>query len=822
MAEPEPPEALASRWVSRLALSDLRIVGAPRPADYRVAAELLEIARSLTPADEPLTRLLLEAHDNAGDDPRVEALTKEVIRLDPFDTVAQLRLITSRLRQLQRVDDRLAAYDRLIGKEGELLDSAIRSRLALDAAMLAREIGDAEGFARRLSRAVELDATNKDAASLALAFFDQRVADPVGRFELMLGVLYADPLDPDTHMQLSRHLASEGAYKGARRFRQIALVIRRNLGVQNTLEEEVEQSVLSWYTDGPRRVIDRYNTLIAEARSNAISRIESAKRAGKPAEGLTDPSQVRLNMSYEWIRLLAAHALGDMDLLRPSLDELVESAGQEIRHLADPALRGENVSEDEAMARARGLREEIVAARLLTGLELGNASRELDVLRADPESDPVKLRRLDALAKLRAGQVDTAAAQLAELGESDDFAQLLLCMAEELRGDAASAAAKYAAFARTHRGTLFGAYGSTRAQRLATSPQPADPTVARLEALAAAVPGWVESMSENPRRFQTLAVSVEPLEARMFDDVRLTVTLRNVGPVPIGVGPDRPINSRFLIAPNLQIATEPVATSSLLQVASLDRRLRLNPREEFRVTLSPDVGQLGVLLDQVNNRPARVRYRVLQGFEMLPTGAYDAGPYCLSAEAGPVLRPVSNKANADVATLMRWVQSGTPRELAEALMLVRARDTGLTDLEPISADDQRRLYAEVAARFPALETHWQLTVLCVAPTGVQSALLMPMQERATQPLDDAARLVSTPEVRTLVLALRTDKPDDPILDPAQYQDKPVLAELAQIVRSRLQDQTPCYATLAPVGRAPAQADAPRKDGAGSLAQPTDR
>ena len=91
--------------------------------------------------------------------------------------------------------------------------------------------------------------------------------------------------------------------------------------------------------DGPRRLIDRYNTLIAEARSNALSRIESAKRGNKPTDQLPDPQQIRLNMSNEWLRLLAAHALGDMDLIRPSLDELVESASQEIRHLADPALR---------------------------------------------------------------------------------------------------------------------------------------------------------------------------------------------------------------------------------------------------------------------------------------------------------------------------------------------------------------------------------------------------------------------------------------------------------------------------------------------------
>ncbi|MCC6319917.1 MAG: hypothetical protein IT438_00590 [Phycisphaerales bacterium] len=819
--DPETPEQLASRCLARLAVSDLRLVGAPKPTDFRVTAELLEIAHRLNPKDETVLRLLLEAQNNAGNAARVDELTREIIRLDPLDTVAQLRLITARIRQLQRADDRLAAYDRYLGKEGEAIDNSVRSRLALDAALLARERGDAEGFASRLARAVELDATNKDAASLALTFFSERVDDPVGKLELMLAVLNADPLDPDTHVLISRHLSEHGAYKGSKRFRLVANTIRNNVGLQSDIDEEVEQSVLLWNTEGPRTLVDRLNSVVSQSRENAFRTLEAAKRDRLPTDKLPQPIEIRLNMSNEWLRFLAAHSLAEPDLVRPALEELVESARREIQVLADPEKRAPEMTEAEAAARSRGLREEVVTARLLAGSELELAAQELDVLRADPAADPIKLRRLDALSRLRAGQADTAAAQLAELGPDDAVAQLGLCLVEESRGDAAASAAKYDAYARSHRGTLFGAYAASRAQRLSPKPIPADPLATRLETIAAAAPAWIESIAESPRRFQSLTVKADPLELRTFEDVRMAVTIRNLSPIPLGVGSDRPINSRFLIAPNVMVATDPIATVALLQVASFDRRLRLNPREEFRVALSPDIGPIGMLLDQVYDKPARIRYRVLQGFEMLSSGAYDAGPYCLSADAGPVLRPTFAKATADVATIIRWVQNGTPREMIDGLLLLRGRDTNLVDLELFSTDDQRRVFAEAAARFPSLEPVWQIMVLAVATNGSQSDLLMPMRERVNLPLDEAARQATSPDVRTVIICLRTDKPDDPMLDPARYQNDPLNAALAQIVRDRLTQQIPCYANLPRPQRAPAQAEKPA-DGAGSLAQPTDR
>lgn len=814
----DSPSEIAARCLTRVALADLRIVAGPKVRDYQVTAELLEVAHALSPDDTTLLRLLIEAHANGENPDRVDELTRDLLRLDPADTVAQLRLISTSLRRLQSVEQRLAAYDRWLGKAGESVDASVRSRLALDAALLSRETGDADGFVRRLSRAVELDSTNKDAAVLALTFFSQRIDDPVGRLELMLGVLKADPIDPDAHYAIARHLAAQGAFKGAARFFDTGRTIRGTLGFQSSSDEDLEVDILRWHLQGPRAVVDNLNRGLSDIRDSYVRQREALVREKQPVDSVPDPSHVRLTMANEWLRLLATLALDDDDLLRPAFEEMVVTAHQQIEELENPATREEGMTDEQVADRIRGLRAELIAMRLWTGRELDQAAQALDVLRADPAADPIRIRRLDALAKLRSGQADTAEQALRDLGPDDDLAQLWLCVAAQTRADKAAAAAQFADFARAHAGTLFGAYAYTRAERLAGSPPAPVATTAKLEQLAAEAPRWIESFVASPRRFTSLSARVEPLEARMLDPVRMTITLGNISPIPLGVGPDRPISSRLLIAPDLQVATEPVATSSLLQVQSLERRLRLLPREEFETVISPDAGMLGTTLDLIYTKPVRVRYTILQAFELTQSGAYDAGPYGLSAQVGPVIRPASIKINADVAAMTRWAEAGTPRELIETIILLRGRSLPITAAQPLTPDEQRAIFDAAARRFPQLSPEWQIALLALAPPAVSSAKLLPAEEPAVLPLDVASQASTDPRVRTIVAALRTASPSDPFLTALSSDENPRLQALARNVQGRLSEGTRCYASFDSTIKTP---NIPT-DGAGSLATPSNQ
>jgi tetratricopeptide (TPR) repeat protein len=235
----------------RVASVDLRVNPSPGIDDYRLALQVLRQAAALDPKNQDILRLAIDAADQAGDAGAAEGLTRELLKIAPDDEPAQLRLISANISRLQSVTARLAAYDNLLGPRGQSLPVAVRSRLAMDAALLHRERGEIEAFASRLSMAASLDSTNREAASLAYTFFAQRSRDASGRLELLVNLLRADPLDPRTHATLARELLEVGAAEPAVRFYANARMLseRRLETVDTALRQEA--LIALWRSKGP-------------------------------------------------------------------------------------------------------------------------------------------------------------------------------------------------------------------------------------------------------------------------------------------------------------------------------------------------------------------------------------------------------------------------------------------------------------------------------------------------------------------------------------------------------------------------------------------
>ena len=201
------------REIARIAIIDYRNLTEQTPRDAAIAASLLEVAQTYATNEPILLRYLVEAYRSAGDDEGVISATRRLAAADPGDEVAQLRLISWIISRRQTAEQRIAAYSEwLDGSRAELLRDkpAIRSRLALDAALLHRELGDQPGFIQRLTQATSLDSSNKEAASLAAAAFSQSREDPIAELELAINVLLADPVDPNVHIKIAELLAALG------------------------------------------------------------------------------------------------------------------------------------------------------------------------------------------------------------------------------------------------------------------------------------------------------------------------------------------------------------------------------------------------------------------------------------------------------------------------------------------------------------------------------------------------------------------------------------------------------------------------------------
>jgi hypothetical protein len=124
-AFPSTPELSASlmaptvaRELRRLALLELRAMDTPAGDDYLCTEFLLSLAAKCRADDVEQLRRRVEAAFNAGDSAKVEALSRQLLTMDPGDTRTQLRLIAAKLTAMQTVEARLAAIDRLLGPDG--------------------------------------------------------------------------------------------------------------------------------------------------------------------------------------------------------------------------------------------------------------------------------------------------------------------------------------------------------------------------------------------------------------------------------------------------------------------------------------------------------------------------------------------------------------------------------------------------------------------------------------------------------------------------------------------------------------------------------
>ena len=90
--------------MTRVASADLTRQANPDQQDYALAAVLLGIASTLASEDAELLRLRIEATARSGQPGELAPLYERLVRLDPSDEVAWLRLIAERIGKLQTVE----------------------------------------------------------------------------------------------------------------------------------------------------------------------------------------------------------------------------------------------------------------------------------------------------------------------------------------------------------------------------------------------------------------------------------------------------------------------------------------------------------------------------------------------------------------------------------------------------------------------------------------------------------------------------------------------------------------------------------------------
>jgi len=822
---PPPVREYAAQSLARVTLLDLRMQPDPDQRDYRIAQLGLSMARSITPDDQELLRREIEAAWSAGRDADALTLSRELLSLDPADEVALLRVIANGVERMQTVEDRMAAYERLLGEGGASLPAPVRSRLALDAALLAREAGDTSRFVDLLTTATSLDQTNKPAATLALQYYNQRDGEPIGRLELLINLLLADPVDPAVHETISNELASHGAFAQALRFSDMARQLRQRQGRLRPTEATLRRYTLLWLANGPDGLATEMELPILQERARLEQTLRLMAQRGEPLEGLQRPTDIVPPPNAAALRMLVAAAAGSADNASRASEDLRTSTSQRLRQLLLNAR-----TRDEAR------RVALLATRIRAenGIAMVVAGVQPELVRADirqaNESLDNALAEEGPLAGVDPAEIDAARAQLALVNKllaatdaagtpdadarlealADDvgtvpLATLALTHARLAAGRTAQALPQLRALASGDPISQWGAWAVQRLRDLGVSLPFTDTQAAA--AVAQAVPEWLDRMTEGPERYMALDIDATQTSMHCTGFTRVRLRVRNTSPIPLGVGPSAPINSQIMLSPVLEADLDSLTPLAVPEIASLDRRLRLMPRQSFEAEFWVGGGLTGWFLEACGTRTTRTRWRAIQGFRLVEGKGYQPGPMGLAAESNLVLRRPLPEMRLDangLATRMLADDEAVLTTIAAALKAtVAGPDSGRLRRPP---EFYQPIVAAAAQRLSQVSPLTRVAMMAAMPNARMS--------EAMAAFDAAALEQDAPLPVTAALLTRADDPEHPIFERAAASGDARLAELARLLADRLRDGAASYAAFEGFG--PAQR---RREAAASATQP---
>ena len=808
------PEAYAARMIARVALMDLRLQAEPTPEDYAIAAAVLGTAEAINPGDPDVLRRRIAALWNAEDEAGAIEATRRLVKLDPKDTVAQLRLISALIGRAQTVEERLAQYDRYLGKDGAALDPSVRSRLAVDAALLCKDRGDEAGFVERVKQATALDGTNKEAALLALTYFTSAGGDAVARMELLLNLIYADPLDPNVFLAAARDAAASGAFKGATRLYNCGLKVYSAGGSGIGLDTELERLMLQWHQAGPDPVRETLNQRLRDERAQAARAAAAARAALVPDSQITKPEDVRLPAQFEIIRAYSSYVMGDTRGLDESLTDFVASVDSMVKEAKDPAARPQEITEEAALKLLDRIRVEALLVRAVCGRLLETVEPGLKELeQAGLEATDQRPAAARAWVKFHNGEVEAALAEFERLAggaRADGSAELAaqLGKGEALRALKRSGEANDAYREMLRRAPLKAITG-VAISRLGGEGKALTPETAGVERLIAAMPGWIDEAAVKPRVFQTTVVTPLATMLRNFERPRLRFAVTNTGTIPLALGSNRTISTSFLISPALEIASQSMAAQVRAEIVELDRRLRLMPGETLEAEVYPEMGYTGWLADTLMLMPMRSRYRVAQGFVAGEDGSIYAGPGGTTTETPPVTRPALQELQSEGKDLAARVRGAKDMSLTALALSARALvlGGGLVNRGLELAD--RKAFADAFAEvYPKATPAERGMLLAILPHAGQAAEFGAFDD-VTAGEQDAGLLV-------LALVTRAGRAESPIFAAAEKHADHAVRRVAELAKERLGGLTMTYAkataeltSLAPPGGEGETAAVPR-------------
>ena len=565
----QTPQALVSTQLLVLVQKSMIGEGVPREDQLTRAKILLDMAVELRPEDPDVWLLEAELAKILKDEQgQIDAL-KRYLRLRGDDERAQLSLILGKINRMQTVDAKLEGLRGFFESgSARRLSAALRSRLAVYAATLAKEQGDIQRVASYLQLAMDLDEANGPAALMLYQFSVDHQANPLQLGAAATAAVRARPLDPLPRQALAKVLLSQGVYTRAAEQMDLAGVLLGSARIPTVEEVQIWSLALAGGNRSNKtlHLLENFEGLLKQQAALAL---EVAKESGETSSDI-DPMQVSLPLDLELIRLMIYQSSTDSEQAMDSLNRLRQ-------RLQDQASSGDQKA-----------RVDYYWIGAMFGFDLETIEKAV----ADLSYDDPLIRRAKGWLAVRRNDQQQAQELLGYLAEEDEFAAYGLT--ELLRPDPIRRSEALQGLLHRAPDSLI---GTMAARELAADGFDVRPTPIgnSLVNLMDKFPTTLWELDLGDHRWIDLTLQVEPGRFGYLEPILAVLSIRNTAPFALGVGPDQTVPTQALIS--ISPTAQGAAISRIPPlVAQLSSKLTLAPHESISTNIRLDqslFGQIG-------------------------------------------------------------------------------------------------------------------------------------------------------------------------------------------------------------------------------------
>ena len=573
----------------------------------RVGVALVELAAELDPANPTVWRAWIETAKIADNVEMRRRGVKTLLQLLPSETPLQLARLRDAIDNLNTAPQRIALYEQLLApSSSNQLHASVAARLAFDAAMLQRQLGNTQQFARWLAESVALDPYFTDGVAVAVGFFGDDSADAYRRVELLTTLMLSNMRDITSQVSLAELLMSFGAYKAASRMFDIALADNANdpAAISNNLFADMVMS--HWAA----RDVEGALALIAKRQRNADDLFRGSIQKEQPRATPLELARIHAPLAPKLATVKAAiYTEGGKEKALWALNRAIESINVMIslyEGQVESVISGAGIAE--LCLNAAWINVWLGVDPQVTIDFMSKAESLIEISQLDKNN-------LEGWVALRSGDLNKAEKYFLQNTVTSDPIVAGLATLRLEQGRTREAAALFFQLARESAGTLLGIWSRSQLEKLLGQQIVARPESEDLEKLIDGIPKVIDQYTSDASITFRIRVKPVVLSVGPYQPILVTIELTNNGVLPMQISQQGPIQPIVLLEVVTQIANANVS-SRIPIIIDVDRKLILKPRERFSITVDLRNYWVGMAMNQWPTRGGFLQMHAVSNFSV--------------------------------------------------------------------------------------------------------------------------------------------------------------------------------------------------------------